>query len=261
MTKTETEPPYGYKLGRPMGFEQKVETLRYNLSRMDWTPDGTNAKQGYQYLTHTKVKGNISHALISSHVGFSITFSDMQVHPAIGNMGQHYVIKADCVIYDTDNVSESRSYTVYGESADAGDKGISKAQTNAFKNFWANEFMLSFYTPEQESYNETMDAVLQEGGSKIQAKKEAAKEAIIKQADKAQEPPPAEPQTASISDSQKSVMEKIISKARSVSEADLTMLKFDIATIEKAYNDVIENDNKVEAAGFIRDYKRVMTLQ
>lgn len=240
-------------------FERKISNLRKILNGLDWTPDGVNAKQDYRYLTHTKIKGNVSRALVEADLGFQIDYSDLQIQPAIGQMGQHYIIKATCKLYDAEDSSQFREYIVYGEAGDSGDKGISKVHTSAFKNFWANNFMLSFYTDSQEEIDEIKTAVMSEGGSGYQAKKEIAKERVLKN-----NPADVKETTEErrvLSPNQKSVMEKIMNKATTLTESDYAGLGFTSNDVGEAYNKALGSDDSSLGAEFILKFKKVMSLQ
>ena len=241
-------------------FEKKIGNLRKILNGQDWTPDGENVKQGYKYLTHTKIKGNVSRALVEADLGFQIDYSDLQIQPSIGQMSQHYIVKANCKLYDIEDSSQFREYIVYGEAGDSGDKGMSKVHTNAFKNFWANNFMLSFYTDSQEEIDEIKTSVMSEGGSGYQAKKEIAKERVLKN-NPVNVPKETTEERRVLSPNQKSVMEKIMNKATTLTESDYATLGFTLNDVGEAYNKALGSDDSSLGAEFILKFKKVMTLQ
>lgn len=244
-------------------FQERIEGLRDTLNQMDWSPDGENVKQGYRFLSHEKIKGNVSKALVANHVGFSISFCDLAQREAIGNMSQHNTVTAHVTLYDIYDPSIKMETTVYGSAADSGDKSISKAQTNAFKNYWANQFMLSFYTPYDEIAEEVGGSVRAEGGSGFTAKKEIAK-AVIMQSHSAEPTATAERTAAGkkpITDTQKTLMSKIMNKATTVNAVELESIGTDITEIGTAYNKALGADDSELASGFIMSYKKVMALQ
>lgn len=261
-----------------LSFERKLSKLREVLNKMDWEPDGTNVKQGYKYLTHTKIKGNMSNALVQSRLEWDIQYGELQYRPEIGNMSQHYIIEAKATVFDIDNPEKFRTYTAYGEAADSGDKAMAKAQTNAFKNILSNVFMLSLYTPSEEYAMEVQDAVMMEGGSKYKAKKESAKATILaknpvkteepKQEVKATEDKPSEEKAVKedvktsegdISKTQAMMLEKIMNKVTTLDEATL-MPYGTLSEIGLEYNEVLSSGKAERAAEFVSKYKGVMSL-
>lgn len=273
-----------------LSFERKLSKLREVLNSMDWTPDGTNVKQGYKYLTHTKIKGNMSRALVASRLEWEMQYSDLQFRPEVGAMSQHYILQATATIFDIDNPEKSRRYTAFGEAADSGDKGTAKAQTNAFKNILANNFMLSLYTVEEEDRMEVEDSIMMGGGSKYEAKKESAKNAVLAKnpvkieqpAEPTKDVPKVEEQKeqptetkvksketetsaepvqekGGMSRTQAVAMEKIMNKITTLDEA--TLMPFGTVTdIGLEYNKVLSDGKASSATEFINKYKGVMAL-
>ena len=245
-----------------LSFEEKLANLRTILNKMDWEPDGTNVKQGYRYLTHTKIKGNVSKALSDAGLEWAIEYSEPKKMDAVGQMTQHFIVEAVCTIYDVGGTGKSKSYTVWGESADSGDKALSKVQTNAFKNFWANNFMLSLYTPEEEAVIDIKDSVKAEGGSEYKAKKEVAKEKVLKEN-------PAKPEVSEVkeetkdekkplSETQKKAMSRIMEKATTMSESELASIGISLVDVGADYNNALGKDDGILGADFIQKYKKVM---
>ena len=277
-------------MAEKISFEKKLSRFRDILNTMDWSPDGTNAKQGYQY--------NVSKALVNSGLEWDIQYRNLQILGPIGNMGQHYILEGVATITDIDDPSFYKTYSAFGEAADSGDKGISKAQTNALKNVLSNNSLLSFYNPLEEEIMEISDSLLAEGMSGYKVRKEVAKNTVLSKnpvLDKAAEIPktidkkasdevkqpkeakeeqkkevpktevvmaPAEPKPAigkGISTTQATAMSKIVDKATVVDESEL----MDFGTLEEIsieYSKVTASNDPKLAADFINRYKGVMTL-
>lgn len=124
---------------------QKISELRKEVLLKDWSDDkifSMNGKSGYQYLSADKVKKTLA-PLFSKHgIELKIRFSELECRNAIGNMSQHWTIRLDVSLVDVDSGDMCTS-TVYGEAGDSGDKGVSKAQTCAIKQWVFSEFFIA----------------------------------------------------------------------------------------------------------------------
>lgn len=124
---------------------QKISELRKEVLLKDWSDDkifSINGKGGYQYLSADKVKKTLA-PLFSKHgIELKIRFSELECRNAIGNMSQHWTIRLDVSLVDVDSGDMCTS-TVYGEAGDSGDKGVSKAQTCAIKQWVFSEFFIA----------------------------------------------------------------------------------------------------------------------
>lgn len=237
-------------------FMEKLNAFRRSVNAMDWSPDGVNPNQNYKFLSNQKMKGNVGKALADNGLEWSVSYTDLQIMPAIGDrMGQHYIIKATATIMDTTS-DEGVEWVAYGEAADTGDKAISKAQTNAFKNLIANNLMVSEYDAETESEIETKDTMRSEGMSEYKANKEMAKAKLIASNE---DIPPVIPKSDGkpMTATQHQVLDKIISKVGTLDE--LMLAPFGIK------DEIIEEGHTVQtaeqAASYIAKYKGVMACQ
>lgn len=237
-------------------FMERLNAFRKSVNGMDWSPDGVNPSQNYKFLSNQKMKGNVGKALADNGLEWIVSYTDLQIMPPIGErMGQHYIIKATATIMDTTS-DDTLDWVAYGEAADSGDKAISKAQTNAFKNLIANNLMVSEYDAETESEIETKDAMRSEGMSEFKLNKEAAKAKVLAQSDGV---PPVIPKADGrpMTHTQQQVLDKIMSKVGTLD--DITLAPFGIK------DDIISEGHLVQstdqAASFIAKYKGVMSCQ
>jgi hypothetical protein len=129
---------------RPRGLYEKINALRGDVVKMDWTKDGyaSFGKTSYKYLPTDKIKANLAPYFHKRGLELQIKFYGLQFLPAVGNMTQHVVLILDATVIDIDS-GESMTDTVYGEAADSGDKAIGKAQTYAIKSWASNKFLIA----------------------------------------------------------------------------------------------------------------------
>ena len=237
-------------------FFKKLSNFRKVLNEQDWTLDGYNDKQDYAFLSHRKMKNNVSKALVEAGLEWTVSYSEWSKEPEIGMMKQHYIVKAEATVYDTGS-SESVSFTAFGEGADSGDKGMSKAQTNAFKTLIASTFMVSELDESGEEIAESNDSIKAEARSGYEAKQEMTKAKVVRQATAVKTDAPktkAEAVEGVISDTQKKVLDKIVMKARTLSETEL--VKFGtLIDIESDYSNVKTAE---DAMRFISAYQGIM---
>ena len=114
--------------------------LRFNAFRKDalacdWAPDkylSLPSNKGYQYISSDKCRRNIAPLLVKHGLEFVPEFSDLTMHPAYGNVPNHWSVKLTAHLVDCET-GISQTSVVYGECGDTGDKGIIKAQTAAIK--------------------------------------------------------------------------------------------------------------------------------
>ena len=236
-------------------FYTKLSKFQEILSSQDWTPDGLNDKQGYAFVSHKKIKRNVSKAILEAGLTWQISYSGLTIGDPIGTMKQHYVIEATARITNNANPSEFVEYHAYGEAADSGDKALSKAQTSGFKAIINNNFFIADIEAEGEEIIENNDAIKSEARSGYEAQQQIIRERVIKQfPDTPATTPAAHTQEGTMSESQKKVMDKILSKAKTMSETDL-MPFGDIIQIESDYADVKTAD---DALKFITAYTGVL---
>ena len=129
---------------RPRGLYEKINALRGDVIKLDWTKDGyaSFGKTSYKYLPTDKIKANLAPYFHKRGLELQIRFYGLQFLPAVGNMTQHVVLQMDATIIDIDS-GDSITDTVYGEAADSGDKAIGKAQTYAVKSWASNKFLIA----------------------------------------------------------------------------------------------------------------------
>ena len=233
-------------------FSERILAFREEISKQDWTPDGENVAQNYEFLSNKKMKVNVQKALVSARLDWRIDYTDLQIMPAIGErQTQHYICKAVATISEP-GTDQSVQWTAYGEAADTGDKAISKMQTNAFKNLIANNLLVADLTEDGETIIESVQSAKADGKSGYAAKKEVAKEVVLNKhpSDK----PPAV--KGSVTATQTAVMEKILNKVKTLDEITLAPYGT-VIDIEQRFREVATSE---DAASFIADYKGVVSL-
>lgn len=234
-------------------FGDKILIFREEISKQDWTPDGENVSQNYEFLSNKKMKVNVQRALVKAGLDWKIDFTDLQIMPAIGErQTQHYICKATATVSDPNSSGDFVEWTAFGEAADTSDKAISKMQTNAFKNLIANNLLVADLTEEGESIAESIQTAKENGKSGYVAKKEVAKEMVLKQQGEPAKVPKGGPTAVQIQ-----VMEKILNKAKILDEVTLSPFGT-LNEIEQRYNEVKTAD---DAAKFIIDLRGVVELQ
>lgn len=124
---------------------KKISGLRQEIMTKDWADDKMftmNGRGGYSYLSADKVKKTLA-PLFSKHgIELRVEFNDLQCREAIGNMSQHWTVRLDVTMIDVEN-GDTMTSSVYGEAGDSGDKGVSKAQTCAVKQWVFSEFFIA----------------------------------------------------------------------------------------------------------------------
>lgn len=235
-------------------FGDKILVFREEISKQDWSPDGENVSQNYEFLSNKKMKVNVQKALVKAGLDWRVDYTDLQIMPAIGErQTQHYICKAVATISEPGDNSQCIQWIAYGEAADTSDKAISKMQTNAFKNLVANNLLVADLTEEGESIAESVQSAKDSGKSGYVAKKEVAKEMVLKQHGEPEKAPVKGSPTAI----QAQVMEKILNKVKTLD--DTTLASYGTADeIEQRYRAVKTAD---DAAQFITDFKGVVQLQ
>lgn len=124
---------------------RKMSALRADVLKQDWKDDkmfSMGGKGGYSYLSADKVKRNLAPLLVKAGLEMRMEFSELECRAAIGNMSQHWTVKLTVTMMDTDTY-ESIATVVYGEAGDSGDKGVSKAQTCAIKQWALSQFLIA----------------------------------------------------------------------------------------------------------------------
>lgn len=237
-------------------FFKKLSKFQETLSSQDWSPDGRNEKQGYAFVSHKKMKRNVSKALLDAGLVWQISFGDVVIGEPIGTMKQHFTVKATARISDMDDPNAFCEYHAFGEAADSGDKALSKAQTSGFKAIINNNFFIADIEADAEEIIENNDSIKAATESGYEARQQIIREKVIRQS--ATETPaatqPSNNNMGNVSDIQRKVLEKIVSKARVMSESDL--LPFgSIDQIEEDYYNIKSAD---DAQTFITTYTGVL---
>lgn len=235
-------------------FFGKLSKFRKILNEQDWTPDGWNKTNGYAYITNRKIKANVSNALVAAGLEWRITFPSWEQGDPIGAMKQHYYVDVEATIFDIADPSQTMEYHAVGEGADSGDKAYKKACTAGLVTILSNNFMLSELPTEGEDAQTSNDDIKAKAETVFQANQEIKKAKVVNESQKV-EPHPV--QEGGITESQRKVMERIIAKAKILSEANL--VKFgSIETIESDYSAV---KTASDAQIFITTYTEVLRCQ
>lgn len=234
----------------------KLSKFQEIISKQDWSPDGHNDKQDYDFVSHRKMKKNVGAAAIEAGLVWKITYDGLTIQEPIGMMKQHYIIMATGSLTDRDQPEFSIEYKAFGEAADSGDKALSKAQTSGFKAIINNNFFIADIEADAEEIIENNDSIKAAAESGYEARQQIIREKVIRQS--ATETPaatqPNNNNMGNVSDIQRKVLEKIISKARIMSESDL--LPFgSIDQIEEDYYNIKSAD---DAQTFITTYTGVL---
>ena len=122
----------------------KMNELRADVVSRDWSKDKNFPIGGRAvgYLSAEKVKKTIAPLVHKHGLELEMKFSELTQMGEVAGFKQHWFVRLDASLVDTDTGLRSTT-TVYGESGDAGDKGISKAQTVAIKQWVLTEFLIA----------------------------------------------------------------------------------------------------------------------
>ena len=237
-------------------FYTKLSKFVDILTKQDWTPDGNNDKQGYGFVSHKKMKRNVAKAISDSGLIWDISFENVTIGEPIGTMKQHYTVKAVAHIRDICNPDRCMTYQAYGEAADSGDKALAKAQTSGFKAIINNNFFIADIDAEGEEIIENNDTIKAQSESGYEAHQQIVRERVAR---KMNEPIEGNKPTPSvievgITDSQRKVIDKIISKARTMGETEL--LPF--GSLIQIEGDLTKVKSSEDAMMFIQTYTGVL---
>ena len=262
--------PKSEPVAKDLPFGERLSDFRWGINNSDCTPDGVNTNQGWEFLSESKIKAIVNPILAANRLEWEITYDDLRICEAVGSMRNHYIVRATVRISDCYDRTQYKEYIAYGEGADSGDKGISKAQTNAFKNVIANSFMLSSYNAESEGILESNSSAKVAGD--VKTMRNEVKDRLVANN------PPIAPATQSVSGGakpmnaiQKTAMTNIVDKLakRAIVPADASdeenakSAEFNrtlepyggIEGIRKELADIIVKNDASLAAGFIAKYK------
>ena len=127
-----------------IAFLKKKNEARKIASKLDWDKDKAmsyGSKPGYRYLSVEKMKRNLLPVFMGVGLDFKFDYTAIEDRGELGSMPVHWTIKCQATLTDIDT-GYSETTTVFGESGDVLDKGLSKASTYALKTWLADTFML-----------------------------------------------------------------------------------------------------------------------
>lgn len=127
-----------------ISFYSKMSKARADILTLDWKDDkflSLGGRNGYNYLSIDKIKRNLAPVLQTHGIDLGIEYCDLTQLGDANAAVQHWIVTLKASLIDVSTGFE-RTYTVFGESSDHGDKGVNKAQTAAMKQFLSNTFML-----------------------------------------------------------------------------------------------------------------------
>jgi len=127
-----------------IAFLKKKNEARKAASKLDWEKDKAMSygnKPGYRYLSIDKMKRNLLPVFMGLGLDFNLSYRSVEDKGAIGTLPAHWIIECEVTLTDMDTGYSERT-TVFGESGDVLDKGLSKASTYALKTWLSDTFML-----------------------------------------------------------------------------------------------------------------------
>lgn len=264
----------------------KVSELRADVHTMDWADDkrlSLGSYGGYGYLSMDKIVKQIAPLFNRHGLEIELRYYDLQQVNSSDDKDQyHWTVCLDVTLVDITTGYKGAPTTVMGESADRGDKGVTKAETSAYKNWHIKFFDLadgidpdsdSGFAQEVRKFNKT-EAEKEEVTSKVlaAAKKSAEpSESIQEILDRARGPaapvqekpaPKAETQPAAEAPAesskfvpkapQKKAIEGIIKTWETLAkEGKVTPEEYN--EMSGAYSDI---NSDAAAVAFIRNYRR-----
>lgn len=239
-----------------VGLYKKLSNFRKVLNKQDWSMDGYNEKQGYPFLSHQKMKANVSKALVEADLEWSLSYVEWSKEPEIGMMKQHYIVKAKATLFDTES-DKCLEIEAFGEGADSGDKAMSKAQTNALKSIISNNFMVAEVGADGEGVESTNDSIKVEAKSGYEANQEITKKRVIKQINSEPQSVTVRKVEGEVSETQKKVLMKILDKSKVLDESVL----MPFGTREQIEIDYYSVKTAEDALRFISTYQGVLRCQ
>lgn len=126
----------------------KVSGLRADVHTKDWADDkrlSLGSYGGYGYLSMDKIVKQIAPLFNKHGLEIELRYYDLQQSPTITNDNDkyHWTVCLDVTLIDIDTGYKGQPVTTMGESADRGDKGVTKAMTSAYKNWHIKFFDLA----------------------------------------------------------------------------------------------------------------------
>ena len=113
-------------------------------SKLDWEKDKAMSygnKPGYRYLSVDKMKRNLLPVFMAVGLDFKLSYREIEDRGTLSSLPVHWTIECDATLTDIET-GYSETTSVYGESGDSLDKGLSKASTYALKTWLSDTFML-----------------------------------------------------------------------------------------------------------------------
>lgn len=130
---------------------KKLAKVQDYLMKADWRKDGKNTHQKYKYISEAQYKKVHGEAVQKAGLLFKFEVVDNQFTPNISTSMHLTTIKVRMKYIDPDT-GEEIVYEQYGTGADAGDKGLYKAETGAYKYHIATNFHVAEYNdPENDA--------------------------------------------------------------------------------------------------------------
>lgn len=125
----------------------KVSQLRADVHTMDWADDkrlSLGSYGGYGYLSMDKIVKQIAPLFNRHGLEIELRYYDLQQRNSADEKDQyHWTVSLDVTLVDIETGYKGAPTTVMGESADRGDKGVTKAETSAYKNWHIKFFDLA----------------------------------------------------------------------------------------------------------------------
>lgn len=123
---------------------RKILSVQKEIMKCDWSPDMAYQVQGniVRYVSLSKMKANIAPIFQANGLVLGLRFDRPVVLDAAGKLAQHYMVRMEVTLSDAESGCFSKDI-VWGEAGDTGDKGITKSESYAFKQWLSTKFMLA----------------------------------------------------------------------------------------------------------------------
>lgn len=124
--------------------QMKILDAHLDILKCDWSPDMAYQVQGniVRYVSLSKMKANIAPIFQSHGLLLNLSFDKPEILAPAGKLAQHYMIRMEVTLTDAGSGFSTKD-VVWGEAGDTGDKGITKAESYAFKQWLSTKFMLA----------------------------------------------------------------------------------------------------------------------
>lgn len=256
---------------KPQGFLVRLSALREEANGLDWKDDGYventyKPSQSYGFVSETKLKRNMAPLLCRHAIEMGIDYSDLKAETPLEKKPSHYSVRIALTFYDIYDTGKCMCYHAYGEGADVLDKAVNIAQTDALKQVFFNEFLVTDRSsePEREEKPERPLTVAQR--AEIASK---MKDKVVVSAPKAETAPapetaPAVPAPAPkiiravtpgvISPLQHKAMDKTLDNLRKLVEEG-TRQKVDLDQAQAEYDDAVGKNSASQAFAFLSKWR------